>query len=431
MKTFKHSIRMKSEKCYGCTVCIKKCPTQAIRVYGGKSSIINPRCIDCGECVKACPNKSKYCTTDPLSRIHDYKYKVAICSPIIFGQFDELIDINVALDAVENLGFDFVYESSIGAMVYAETAKEYIKEHAFDEKVISSSCPVVMRLIQTTYPDLIENILPLKTPDEITATIAKEEIIEKYKCKESEVGVFLITTCPAQMKNITEPLGFEKSKIDGVISVIDVYAKLQQYVATMPEETKNKSQSSTLGIGWFNVRGQTRALEQDNHLVVDGIHNVVEALDQYENNKFPRLKFFEGLACKGGCSGGALAYENTYVSKNRIDNFIAYINKHNIVTPMDITKYVDLDRWKFDEEILEHDVNKLDADMVEALKKYNEIEEITKELPGLDCAACGCPTCKSLAEDIVKGYASEFDCIFIMRTKLNLTNRDDDYDDEE
>ena len=92
---------------------------------------------------------------------------------------------------------------------------------------------------------------------------------------------------------------------------------------------------------------------------------------------------------------------------------------------MDISSLVDKKCWSFDEEIKEYDVNKLDNDMGEALKKYNLIEEVASELPGLDCGSCGCPTCHALAEDIVKGYASEFDCIFIMRTKLNLANREE------
>ena len=85
----KHSVKLKKDKCFGCTVCIKQCPTQAIRVYGGKSEIIDSRCIDCGECVRICPNKSRYNKTDSLEKINDYKIKVAIVSPVIYGQFDE------------------------------------------------------------------------------------------------------------------------------------------------------------------------------------------------------------------------------------------------------------------------------------------------------------------------------------------------------
>lgn len=417
----KHSVKLNREKCYGCTICIKQCPTQAIRVYGGKSEIIDSKCIDCGACVMACPNKSKYNKTDSMEATEKYKVKAAIISPVIYGQFDDLTDIETALDAVLELGFDHVFETGIGADIYAKCAKEYIDRNNTDE-VISSSCPVVMRLIKLHYHDLIENIIPLKTPEEITAGVVKEKLSKEIDVAVEDIGVFLITPCPAQIMNTHKPIGFKKSEINGVISFLDVFADMKKYISAHPGKGKTKSLCSLYGLGWFNVRGQTKALKQDNHLVVDEIHSVVDALDQYENNKFPSLRFFEGLACRSGCCGGALSFENSFVAKNRIDNFIARYEKEGKEV-MDISPWCDFNRWKLEEEIREEDVNKLDKDMVEALKKYKLIEEVAGELPGLDCGACGCPTCKALAEDIVKGYASEFDCIFIMRTKLNLANR--------
>lgn len=421
----KHSVRLNKDKCYGCTICIKQCPTQAIRVYGGKSEIIDSKCIDCGACVKACPNNSKYNKTDSINDILGYKIKAAIVSPIIYGQFDDLVYIETALDAVKSLGFDHVFETGIGADIYAQCAREYIDTIGNGDEVISSSCPVVLRLIQLYYHDLIENIIPLKTPEEITATVVREKLSKELGVQPRDIGIFLITSCPAQLMNAQKPLGFEKSQIDKVVSIIDVFAKLKKFISANPDSRETKSLCSSHGLGWFNVRGQTRAMAQDNHLVVDEIHSVVDALDQYENNKFPSLKFFEGVACKSGCCGGALTFENSFVAKNRIDNFIAQYDKDGKEV-LDISEYCSFEKWKMDYELREENVNKLDSNMGEALKKYKLIEEIASELPGLDCGACGCPTCKALAEDIVKGYASEYDCIFIMRTKLNLANREEE-----
>jgi Na+-translocating ferredoxin:NAD+ oxidoreductase RNF subunit RnfB len=61
---------------------------------------------------------------------------------------------------------------------------------------------------------------------------------------------------------------------------------------------------------------------------------------------------------------------------------------------------------------------KLDADLAKAMKKLEALEEIYKELPGLDCGACGAPSCRALAEDIVRGNANETDCIFKLRDKV-------------
>lgn len=69
MNTYFHSVRLDEEKCMGCTNCIKRCPTQAIRVRSGKAHIISERCIDCGECIRVCPHHAKYSHRDSMNRI--------------------------------------------------------------------------------------------------------------------------------------------------------------------------------------------------------------------------------------------------------------------------------------------------------------------------------------------------------------------------
>ena len=59
MDTYKHSVFLDVEKCNGCTTCLKRCPTEAIRIRDGKAEIDTKRCIDCGECIKKCPRKAK------------------------------------------------------------------------------------------------------------------------------------------------------------------------------------------------------------------------------------------------------------------------------------------------------------------------------------------------------------------------------------
>ena len=56
MTEFYHSVTLDETKCVGCTNCIKRCPTEAIRVRGGKAVIASERCIDCGECIRICPH---------------------------------------------------------------------------------------------------------------------------------------------------------------------------------------------------------------------------------------------------------------------------------------------------------------------------------------------------------------------------------------
>ena len=63
---------------------------------------------------------------------------------------------------------------------------------------------------------------------------------------------------------------------------------------------------------------------------------------------------------------------------------------------------------------------KLDDDIKEAIKKLENIEKLSKNLPGLDCGACGSPSCRCMAEDIVRGFADEMDCIFRLKEKVRF-----------
>ena len=73
---------------------------------------------------------------------------------------------------------------------------------------------------------------------------------------------------------------------------------------------------------------------------------------------------------------------------------------------------------QYTEKIKSKSVMKLDADITEAIKKMDNLESIYKNLPGLDCGSCGSPSCRTLAEDIVRGQALKMDCIFKLREKV-------------
>ena len=61
---------------------------------------------------------------------------------------------------------------------------------------------------------------------------------------------------------------------------------------------------------------------------------------------------------------------------------------------------------------------RLSDDIIEAMDMMEKMEEICKTLPGLDCGSCGAPTCRALAEDIVKGIAKETECIHKLKAKI-------------
>ena len=55
------------------------------------------------------------------------------------------------------------------------------------------------------------------------------------------------------------------------------------------------------------------------------------------------------------------------------------------------------------------------------------VEELTEQLPGLDCGSCGAPTCRALAEDIVRGEADRTDCIYVFFEYIGNLSREISY----
>lgn len=416
MQTYFHSVRLDHDKCKGCTNCIKHCPTEAIRVRGGKAQIIAERCIDCGECIRVCPYHAKIAYTDPFSDIGRFKYKIALPAPSLYGQFKNLSSIDRVVLGLKLMGFDDVYEVARGADIVSCAIRQKIKGKK-NLPVISSACPAIVRLIQVRFPSLIDNILDLQSPMEMAAIAAKREYVQKYGVAESEIGAFFITPCPAKMTSIKNPYGIEKSRVDGAFSVIDIYGLLAGQLKKPGLVEREGSTASVCGVGWANSGGEASAAGIENSLAVDGIGNIIKVLEEIENLKLGDLQFFEGLACPGGCVGGPLTFENPYVARTRIMSLSKKI-KNTAPSCEYAQPYIDDGSVNFDHAIKAQSIMRIDADMVTAMKKLEEIENITRRLPGLDCGSCGSPSCRAMAEDIVRGDAKEMDCIFKLRDKV-------------
>lgn len=418
MGKYFHSVRLERDKCKGCTNCIKRCPTEAIRVQKEKAKIIDERCIDCGECIRVCPYHAKYALTDNLSSISQFKYKIALPAPTLYAQFTGLKKVDRVLAGLKLMGFDDVFEVARGAeIVSAAIAQRLQNDH--NKPLISSACPAVVRLIQVRFPELLEHIVDVDAPVEVAARVAKMEFAKEHNVSESDIGAYFITPCPAKATAIKTPLGKEKSAVDGAISILEVYGLLagQLKVPTTVTFKEMEDMAGAKGIGWANSGGECAASGAVNSLAVDGIANVIRALEDIENDKLKSLDFFEGLACTGGCVGGPLVFESNFVAHTRIKSICDIMDK-KIANQEKIDGYVKAGMANLKNALKPLEVLKLDEDRIVAMQKVGQIEDLLQRLPGMDCGSCGAPSCRALAEDIVRGNANELDCIFIMREKV-------------
>lgn len=405
-KTF-CAVSIDKDKCKGCINCMKRCPTQAIRVRNDKAEIDYTRCVSCGECIRICPNKAKYATYDTLDSLSNFEYKVALAAPSFLGQFPNVQKPEIITNALKNIGFDDVFEVARGADIVSELTRRKLAEKDCPRPLISTACPVCVQLILMRFHDLAGNLLDILPPLEISAKMARERALRKTGLKSEQIGVFFISPCPAKMASTKTGLYTEECEIDGVISMSEVCLKLMHIQQSEVEITEPLT-ASNLGVAWATSGGEVSNLNVNNQLAADGIENVISVLTELENGKLKHLDFVELNACPGGCVGGVFTIENPFVAKSKIHtlrkkSMLGKINTED--KPEGKEPYVIEKEWK------PVDVFRLDDDFRKAFEKLGKVEALLTELPGFDCGICGAPSCRAFAEDVANGKAKITDCL--------------------
>ncbi len=409
MHTYEHSVLLNPEKCIGCTTCVRHCPTEAIRVHGGRAHINVDRCIDCGECIRVCPQKAKKAVCSKLDAMDGFKWKIALPAPALYGQFENLDDVDFVLHGLTKLGFDQVYEVAKAAELVSAYTRIYLGTEGIKKPLISSACPVVVRLISLRFPSLEDNVIKMLPPMEIAAKAARERAMSEHpELKPSDIGVCFISPCPAKASYVKNGFGDYTSRVDAVVSISDVYFNLVGEMS-LNEAPPELSESGMLGIGWATSGGESAALFNDSYLAADGIENVIHVLDQIESGSFPLLEFVELNACTGGCVGGVLTVQNPFIARARLQALRRFLPVSQNFIPSD-THYIPSDFF-FDKVPEYRPIAKLSDNFAESMRMMADIQAIRAQLPGLDCGACGAPSCRAFAEDLVKGTAKERFCV--------------------
>lgn len=416
MDKYEHSVLLDKAKCTGCTSCLKHCPTEAIRINDGHAVINDTRCIDCGECIRICPHQAKKAVSSKLDSMKRFKYKIALPAPTLYGQFDNLDDVDYVLDGLLKIGFDDVFEVAKAAELVSAYTRMYLKTEGIKKPLISSACPVVVRLIELRFPLLSENIIHMLPPMEVAARLAKERAYKEHpELKKEEIGVCFISPCPAKVSYVKNGFAEYKSYVDEVVSIKDIYFLLINEMSH-GSDIKTLCESGIIGIGWASSGGEATAIFNENYLAADGIENVIHVLEQVENNNIPQLEFIELNACPGGCVGGVMAMQNPFIAKARLQSL-----KHCLPVSQNFIEnsadYIP-ESYMFNELPVYKPITKLSDNMIESMRMLSDIQKLKELLPGIDCGACGAPTCRAFAEDVVRKRAPADGCVIMKAEKI-------------
>jgi len=410
-----HAHKVDLDKCRGHMSCMRHCPTQAIRIRGSKAIISEELCVDCGTCISVCPSGAIVPITDPVAELSHFKYKVVVPSPVLYSQFESNIHPYIIHLALKKLGFDEVVDAGASSAALARALVKYMKKYRGRLPLISSHCPSMLRLIQVKYPDLVELVIPLDVPREVTAKEIRMSFPDKLGLKLEDIGIIYIAPCPAKIVSIKQPAEKARSWFDGVYSIKDVYSVLLPQIVAIKEEFTEKDvpKDFSFNAGWATLGGITRAVEMENWLAVSGLDHVMKILDDIENSKLRNIDFVEALACMLGCIGGKFNVESPYVARtNSIKQRAKYENRIE-TNDEEIEENLKKGYYFIENPILPRPTKYFDTDLETSIKRMKEKERVYKKLRQIDCGYCGAPTCMAFAEDYVRGEAKLTDCIFL------------------
>ena len=410
---YHHSLFFDPERCDGCMSCMRACPTDAVRVRRERAVKLADRCIDCGECIRVCPRASIVPLTMHIGDLSRFDVTVAVPSPALYAQFDPDVAPGVISAALKQCGFNDVECLSPACDAVTAATEIFLSEYRGQYPLISSFCPTVVRLVQVKYPELVDQLLPILSPREVSARDAKARKSEETGIPEDRIGAIYITPCPGKMVAILEHPGMARSFVDTAVSISDLFPTLASALSKVGEGEPDMSGGETAsGVSWAFMGGFPRSLPAENTLPVAGLRNVMRILDDVEKGKLRRYAFIDCHACPEGCVGGCLTVENPYVARGKAIRLGQRLPSGPAIPRETVVRRYREGAYLMDEPLAARPLRPLAGDVASAIAKMKERDRILSSLPGIDCGACGAPSCRAFAEDVVLEEAEEELCVF-------------------
>ncbi len=413
-------VQINESLCNGCVLCMKACPTKAIRIREGKACIEGV-CIDCCECIRVCPRGAIQAITSESLDLTEKDNVIVSPSTVLYSQFGEDILPNDVLLGLKRMGFGYIHDQSYTSEIFNLAVELYIKENRERPDAplpfISPVCPVVVSLIAYKFQSLLSHIPPLVTPREIVAREGKLRLAARHECDAEAFKVVHITPCPSKMICMNESILQKHSYLDATVGINSIYDELKNNIQDVEEDIV-LHHSGGIGLSWGMSGGEISGVDL-NCLAVSGLQETIRYLEKIEIGLLGNIDYIEFRACTEGCLGGPFTVMDKYQGKRHIQKLVRMFGVERRVKYGYVKKLYDKG-WFFTDKMpsLKRELTQLSpADIARGIERQNRIEEILRLLPRKECGACGCPDCVTFAEDVADGRNSIQSCLFCQDQK--------------
>ena len=391
-------LKLKKSNCVNCYKCIRHCPVKSIKYSTGQAQIVSDECILCGQCFVVCPQNAKEIRNDVPSAMELIKSGPVIASlaPSFVANYPGAT-VATMEKALKQLGFTGVEETAIGASI-VKTEYERIIAEGKQEVIISTCCHSVNTLVEKYYPEVLPYLATVVSP--------MQAHCQKIKQEHPGAKTVFIGPCISKKAEADAYPGYA----DCVLTFEELSDWLKQEGITV-EQGEDHLEESRARL-FPTTGGILRTMKCDSpdyaYLVVDGIENVLAALDDIKQGRLKKC-FIEMSICAGSCIGGpAMERER----RRPVTDTIAvnrYAGRKDFV----------VDQPEGKDLIKDHRFIGLHRQM----PGEKEIEEIlhktgkfTKEQE-LNCGACGYSTCREKAIAVYQGKADLNMCLPFLTQK--------------
>ena len=410
-------LQFDEQLCTGCTHCVRKCPTRAIRIRDGLQVRMAGHCIACGECIVVCPTGALRAMPGKLDLDAPHQIPVAVVSPVLYSQFP-WVDPRDVHRGLRALGFRYTLDISETIELFQRATQKFIRRNRADGShpwpLISPVCPAVVRLIAYQFRSLLPNVLPFLRPTTLLAREVRKRLNRLHGIRQpGKRRVVLYHLTPNRSY-----LPQEQGCFDRVIGLNDVYPDLYKRISQpdqRPAAGKKRRQRpffiSADCLVWGASGGEVAGLDLDYTLHISGLSETIAYLQKLELGQFRDIAYIEFRICPGGCVGGKHTAIDKYLAKNAVLKMAGQCTAARGVPDEKVDRLYETG-WFLDQAIIADasHLNHRQAGPL-SLEAVQEINRLLDIFPGIDCGACGAPDCRTLAEDIVRGEAAIDDCL--------------------